>query len=271
MKHRSVIGFVIVAAALFSLPQLSHDLQALKGEVGAQLHRELLHAFLNLPAGEPTSAVAPAPRPTDTLLASCTKGRSGASAAKSVKVEASGRVEGRANGKTVEQTAMIGDPANDPINNVASADIEKAAAKAAASLPELKVENEVAMIIPPDSGVDPRSLVSALASGDAARVGADKLRVEAEGLRGAYAAAARFEAKGPVWQKVNEEVVRNLGASLPGAYEFRVVRDGAKPLVLKFKCGDCPKAAPRAPRAPRPVAAGMSLPSTFAPADWMSE
>jgi hypothetical protein len=269
MKHRSVIGFVIVAAALFSLPQLSHDLRALKGEVGARLHRELLHAFLNLPAGEPTSAVAPAPRPADALFASCTKERSGA--AKSVKVEASGRVEGRTNSKTVEQTAMIGDPANDPINNVASADIEKAAAKAAASLPALKVENEVAMIIPPDSGVDPRSFVSALASGDAARVRADKLRVETDGLRGAYAAAARFEAKGPVWEKVNEEVVRKLGAPLPGAYEFRVVRDGAKPLVLKFKCGDCPAPAPRAPRAPRPVAAGATPPSTFAPADWVSE
>lgn len=265
MKHRSVIAFVIVAAALFSLPQLSHDLRALKSEVGARLHRELLHAFLNLPAGEPTSAIAPAARPAETLLASCTKEKSDAPAAKTAKVEASGRVEGRANGKSVEQSAMIGDPANDPINQLASVDIEKAAAL----LPEFKVETEVAMIIPPDSGIDPQGRVSAFASREAAREDAKQFRVEAEGLRVAYT-AARFEAKGPEWQKATEDAVRKLNGSLPGAYEFRVLRDGAKMKVLKFKCGDCPTTAPRLPRVPRPVASGMA-PAPVTPADWVSE
>src|SRR5215213_7775129 len=100
MKHRSVIAFVIVAAALFSLPQLSHDLQALKGAVGARLHRELLHAFLNLPAGEPTSA-APVARTNENLLASCPQGKSGAAVAKSGK--ANGRGEGRST-KTFEES-----------------------------------------------------------------------------------------------------------------------------------------------------------------------
>jgi hypothetical protein len=42
MKHRSVIAYIIVAAALFSLPQLSHDLRALKGavEIGRASCRE---------------------------------------------------------------------------------------------------------------------------------------------------------------------------------------------------------------------------------------
>src|SRR5215213_68217 len=113
MKHRSVIAFVIVAAALFSLPQLSHDLQSLKGAVGARLHSELLHAFLNLPAGEPTAVVAPAGRPAESLLASCPQEKSGAAASKSGK--AGGRAEGRTGGKSFEQSAMIGDPAHDPI------------------------------------------------------------------------------------------------------------------------------------------------------------
>ena len=270
MKHRSVIAFVIVAAALFSLPQLSHDLRALKGEVGARLHRELLHAFLNLPAGEPTAA-APAARPAETLLASCTKEKSGAPAAKTAKVEARGRIDSRAGGKTVEQSAMIGDPVNDPINNLASVGIEKAAGKAAAALPEFKVETEVAMIIPPDSGIDPRGFASALASSEATREEAKQLRFEAEGLRVAYATAARFEAKGPEWQKATQDAVRKLNGSLPGAYEFRVVRDGAKAKVLKFKCGDCPATAPRAPRAPRQVPAGAPLPSPFTTAEWAGE
>jgi hypothetical protein len=126
------------------------------------------------------------------------------------------------------------------------------------------------MIIPPDAGIDPRAVESPLTSRDVARVEADKLRVEAEGLRVAYFSAARFEAQGAEWQKVTEEAVRKLNA-VPGAYEFRVLRDGAKMKVLKFKCGDCPATAPRLPRAPRPVAAGMPLPAPFALAEWVSE
>ncbi|HEX8145658.1 MAG TPA: hypothetical protein VF591_00530 [Pyrinomonadaceae bacterium] len=257
MKHRSVIAFVIVAAALFSLPQLSHDLRALKGAVATALHRELLHTFLNLPAGEPTAA-APAARPAETLLASCTKGKSGAPAAKAAKVEASGRAER----KSAEQTAMIGDPASDPINQVASAEINESADRVVASLPELKVETtEVAMIVPPDGGIDPRSLANRLTSVEVARAEADKLRVEAEGLRVAYAAAALSRANGPEWQKATEEAARKLDGALPGSYEFRVVRDGAKTKVLKFKCGECPAGAPRLPRAPRQVAVDVLAPA----------
>jgi hypothetical protein len=251
MKHRSVIAFVIVAAALFSLPQLSHDLQALKGAVGTRLHRELLNTFLSLPAGEPVAAAAPAEPMAEPLLASCTKEKSGTTVAKS------GRVEGRASGKSFEQSAMIGDPASDPINQRASLKIKEAAGKAVQSLPETKVETEVAMIIPPESGIDPRAVASAFASSDAAREEAKQFRVEAEGLRVAYTTAASFETQSPEWQKVTEEAVRKLGRSFPATYEFRVVRDGAKAKVLKFKCGDCPATAPRLPRAPRQVAVDL--------------
>jgi hypothetical protein len=268
MKHRSVIAFVIVAAALFSLPQLSHDLAALKGEVGARAHRELLYAFLNMPAGEATAA-AQAARPAETLLASCPKERSSAAAAKYGRAGANGRVEGRSAGKSVEESAMLGDPARDPINHVASAGIEKAAGKALKSLPELKVETEVAMIIPPENGIDPRGLASALAAGDVSRVEAQQFRVE--GLRVAYAAASRSDAKVPEWHKATEEAVRKLGESLPGAYEFRVVRDGAKTKVLKFKCGECPATAPRLTRLPRQVAVALPLPAPVAPANAVGE
>jgi hypothetical protein len=267
MKHRSVIGFVIVAAALFSLPQLSHDLQALKGAAAAHLHRELLHAFLSLPTGEPTSPVAVA-SPSDNLLASCPKEKSGAATAKSGRAASNGRAEG----KSFEQSAMLGDPAHDPINQVASVEFKEAADDVVASLPEVKVETaEVAMIIPPDSGIDPRALSNRRTSKDGARVEADKLRVEAAGLRVAYAAAARFDAQGAEWQKATEEAVRKLNATLPGTYEFRVVRDGAKARVLKFKCGDCPARAPRAPQPPRQLPAVAPAPVTFTSAEWAGE
>jgi hypothetical protein len=264
MKHRSVIAFVIVAAALFSLPQLSHDLRALKGAVGARLHRELLHAFLSLPAGEPTSA-APAARPAESLLASCPHAKSGAAATKTGRGEASGR----AAGKSFEQGAMLGDPKNDPINNEAKVEV-KEADKVVAPLPEVK--GEVAMLIPPDAGIDPHSLADTLASDDVARVEAGRLRVEADGLRVAYAAAVRFEAaKGAEWQKATREAVRTLDATLPGAYEFRLVRDGAKTKVLRFKCGNCPATAPRAPPPPRQLPAAPPAPVTFTSAEWAGE
>jgi hypothetical protein len=263
MKHRSVIAFVIVAAALFSLPQLAHDLSALKGEVGARVHRELLYAFLNMPAGEPTAAAAPVVRPAETLLASCTKEKTGTTAARFGGVGTHGRSEGRSEGKSVEQSAMLGDPVNDPINHMASAGIEKAAGRAVKSLGEVRVETEVAMIVPPDGGIDPRGAASALASSDVARVEAQQFRAEAEGLRVAYAAGARFDAQGSEWQRVTEEAVRRLNASAGGAFEFRVLRDGTKTKVLKFKCSECPANAPRLTRLPRQVAVTVSLPESL--------
>ena len=164
---------------------------------------------------------------------------------------------------------MLGDPVNDPIKHVASADIKKAAGPAVKSPAEVKVETAVAMIIPPESGIDPLGTARALASGDAARAEAQQFR--AEGLRVAYAAAARFGAKGPEWQKATEEAVRKLDGSLPGAYEFRVVRDGAKPKALKFKCGECPATAPRLTRLPRQVAVTVPLPAPVAPVEAAGE
>jgi hypothetical protein len=269
MKHRSVIAFVIVAAALFSLPQLSHDLSALKGEVGALVHRELLYAFLNMPAGEPTAAAAPVVRPAETLLASCPKGKSGTAVTRSGRSEANGRAEGQ----SAVQSAMLGDPVNDPINHMSSARIEKAAGRAVESPAELKVETEVAMIVPPDGGIDPRGLASALAPSDVARLEAQQFRAEAQSLRVAYAAGARFDAQSPEWQRATGEAVRKLNISA-GALELRVLRDGSKTKVLKFKCGECPATAPRLTRLPRQVAVTVPLPepvAPFAPFDTVSE
>lgn len=270
MKHRSVISFVIVAAALFSLPQLSHDLRALKGAVGLRLHRELLHAFLNLPAGEPAAA-ATTVRPSESLLASCPQERPGAPAAKSFKVGPSSRAEGRTGGKSFDQSAMLGDPANDPISQRAGLETEKAAGKAATALPDFKANTEVAMIVPPDTGIGPGGLAATLASSDVARAAAARLRFEAGGQRVAYAATANFETYGPEWQKSAEEAARKLDASLSGAYEFRVLRDGAKVKVLKVRCGNCPATAPRLPRAPRQLGVDMLVPAPVVPAQLVGE
>jgi hypothetical protein len=267
MKHRSVISFVIVAAALFSLPQLSHDLQALKGAVGARLHSELLQAFLNLPAGAPVAADTVA-RPAETLLASCTQSKSGNEGVKGRKGATAGRAEVRAAEKSLGQSAMIGDPAHDPINQVASVEFEKAAEEVVKSLTDVKVETEVAMIVPPDKVLDPLGIAKARTPDEMARVESDRLRVEANRLRVAYAAAASFQANDPELQKATEDAFRMLNGSLPAGYQFRLVRDGAKTKVLKLRCGQCPSTLPRAPR---PAPAAVPLPAPPAPAEWVGE
>lgn len=256
MKHRSVIAFVIVAAALFSLPQLSHDLHALKGAVGARLQSELLHAFLNLPAGDPVAAEAVA-RPAETLLASCTQSKSRGEGVKGRKPSANVRAAGRG----FEQSAMIVDPAHDPINRVAGVVAERVVDEIVLAQPHVRVGAEVAMIVPPENGIDPRGIARALAPQDVARA-------EADGLRVAYAAAARLQAADPEWQKATEEALRRLNGSLPAGNQLRLVREGAKMRVLKLKCVECPSTLPRAPR---PAPAAVPQPAPSAPVEWASE
>src|SRR5437763_109190 len=48
MKHRSVIAFILLAAALFAAPQISHDILSLKSAVVARVRGEVMRAFLSL-------------------------------------------------------------------------------------------------------------------------------------------------------------------------------------------------------------------------------
>lgn len=269
MKHRSVIAFVMVAAALFSLPQLSHDLRALKGAVGTALHRELLHAFLNLPAGEPSAAAPAVVRAAEPLLASCPQERAGATWSRAGRAAAPGRAEGRAAARSFEQSAMIGDPARDPINEKTKEELNEVAGILVA--PRSEAGAEVAMITPPSNGVEPPAFADRLAAVGGARAEAERLRVEADGLRVASVTGARFELNGPEWQKALEDVTRSFNGPASGAYEFRVVRDGAKMKVLKFKCGQCPAPAPRVTRLPRQVAVNIELPEPVAPVGTFGE
>jgi hypothetical protein len=243
MKHRSVIAFVIVAAALFAAPQLSHDLQTFKSALGARLRGELMQVFLSLPACEGGAAVV-APRPAETMLASCTKEKQATKPGKSDSAP-SARAGVRTAERAGDESAMIVEPqVSGPWVALAEAPL------GVAELPR-RASDEVAMIIPPDSGIDPRgpSRVSEMASRDGER---QAFKFAAD-VRVAYA-AARSEAKGPEWRKA-DEALRRLEEAMPGAYEFRLERDGSKAKLLKIKrvaAPCCPRPAP-APRAPRPA------------------
>jgi hypothetical protein len=263
MKHRSVIAFVIVAAALFAAPQLSHDLQTLRSALGSRLSGGLMRAFLSLPSTEGAAAVAP-PRAA-ARLASCTKEQRPAS--KQRKSDSAPRAEVRAAQPSGDQLAMIGEPL--PVPEPWTASLPGGALVGAAELPH-KTLGDVAMIIPPDSGVDPRALAGAYR--DAAQG-----RKLAERVRASYV-ATRFEAKGVEWRKVEgelrEEDLRAIEKTLPGSFEFRLDRDGSKTKALKVKRGTVTCCAPPAPHAPRPSgvdAAAAPLPAVASLTAFVSE
>jgi hypothetical protein len=237
MKHRSVIAFVIIAAALFAAPQLSHDLQTLRSALGSRLSGELMRAFLSLPSGE-GAAAAVAPLRAETQLATCTKERP---AAKQRKSDPAPRAEVRAAEPSGEELAMMIEPPP-VVSEPWSAALPKGAPAGAAELPR-KALDEVAMIIPPDSGIDPRVLARA-----SAKVSTAQARRRAEDVRVTYT-ATRLDAKGGEWRKVENDL-RGVESLLPGSFEFRLDHDGSKTKVLKVKRGTvtcCPLPAPPAP------------------------
>ena len=267
MKHRSVIAFFIVAAALFAAPQLSHDLHSFRSALGSRLRGELLHALLSVPTSGGAAAVA-APRPAETQLASCTKGRPEGRSAKSRKGGRGSSTRAEARTAVGQQLAVMLEPValSEALEAaLSSVDLAPAAAFVEASESSRPAQGEVAMIIPPDSGIDPRGPARALAAPSEARNYAGRSRKLAEEVRVAYA-ATRSEGKNAEW-RMSGEALRRLEEALPGAFEFRVERDGVRARVLKVKrapCINCP--APRALRLPGQVAtAAGPVPAADAP------
>jgi hypothetical protein len=275
MRHRSVIAFILIAAALFAAPQISHDLLTFKSTLGARLRGELMNALLSLPSDG--GSVAPASRRAETLLASCVRAKADAQAVKSKKndshanaesrSDAAPRMEARAADSPREQLAMVFNPSRAP--EAWRAELSRGNAelfrnspdavvgRAAGSLRRGRTEGEVSMIIPPGSGIDPLAFADSHAFESTVRDGALQKRKVAEELRRVAFVAARFDGKNIEWQKPGDEALRKLNETLPGTYEFRLNRDGATRKVLKGRrTGSTgrPCTAPRAPQAPGQVA-----------------
>jgi len=262
MKHRSVIAFVIAAAALFAAPQLSHDLRNLRSALGARLRGELMQAFLSLPATE-GAAAAVAPLPAESQLASCPKQRPAAETRKNDTATPS-RAQAVAARQAGDVLAMLEEPL--PVSETWAAALPGGSLVGAAGLPR-RSEGEVAMIIPPDSGIDPQALARA-----ATNVKAAQARKLAADVRMSYVATG-FDGKNVEWRKADESL-RMLEEALPGSYEFRIERDGPKTKVLKVKRAAapcCPRPAPSAPRSAGFDAAAAPLPALGMLASFVSE
>jgi hypothetical protein len=212
MKHRSVIAFVLLAATLAAVPQVSQDLLELKSALGERVRNEMWHAFLSVNGRGGASQAAP--QRTQHTLASCNAAPANAGAKKSsAPARATAQAGSAASAEAVreveaEELAMMLTPPAESVE-------EKGTVEAAEDLRELRFGRvlkaptraplpvqEMAMIIPPGEGADPvlpGRLVAAEAEAKTARARARR----DEAARVSYVATA-FTERGVEFRKVGD-------------------------------------------------------------------
>lgn len=234
MKHRSVIAFILVVAALFAAPQISNDLSALKSEVGARIRGELFHAFLNLRAGDGANELVA--RRADPLLASyeakgktCTQSQATTNKSDG-RAQVSPRAEAATKKDAGKQLAMLIDPASGTvIARAALSNIETRIAldEAVALSRSVLAQGDLAMLNPPDSGVElPAFADAAPRRSDATR----RLLKSAETQVRVSVVAADFEKFGAT--KMGEEMLHHVGTALT---DGRATEKETRMKVLKFR------------------------------------
>ena len=285
MKHRSVIAFILLVAALFAAPQISHDIMSLKSAVVARVRGEVMRAFLSLGGREGAGELAA--RRAGVPVATCAQEKEEAQAAaksKRSEAHATAQADTSARQDRQEQLAMLVSPSllaegdKDETSGVDSDDananvfdtnivdkrvvdknvVDKNAVdtnvvvgSAAQLSRRILTRSELAMIIPPDADVVVHAPADARAN-DASETSASRRKQESdETRRRADYVAARFAVRKVEWQASGDSLLRSLHAVLPASYEFHVGGDGRRGKVLKFRRGG--------------VGRGVATPAAFAP------
>ncbi|HEX3557928.1 MAG TPA: hypothetical protein VHU19_01915 [Pyrinomonadaceae bacterium] len=260
MKHRSIIAFILLAAALVAAPQVSHDLAALKNKLGARIRGEILHAFLNVRASEDAIEVTP-PRAAP-QLASCevaprsdeqTPWRAKPSVSRA---HAAPQAEASTQKDAPTQLAMLVDPLLESVESGAElpgvddqfirgnrAELPRRAAPA----------GELAMLIPPGSGIDIPATADERKSVEQKADAANEQRKSAELRRRLISTAANFETL-PASKVERGEALKYLGPLLRDTVWVRAAENGTKVRVFTIRrpakavCANPPASTP--PHAP---------------------
>jgi hypothetical protein len=257
MKHRSIIAFILLAAALVAAPQVSHDLAALKGALGARIRGEILHAFLSLHAQDDAGEVTP--RPSSPQLASrkdAAKSDEQTAAARAKqndsRAHAAPRAETAQQRDAHAQLAMIIDPSLESEESGAvlpGVDDQFIHGKSAELPRRAFAPGELARLIPPGSGFDIQALSNTSGGGSQEKSAATQRRKAAE-LRRRVASMATHFAAAPASKFEGEEALRYLGPLLRDTVWVRMTEDGKRVRVLRVR---------------RPARAGGANPSANAP------
>ena len=285
MKHRSVIAFILLAAALFAAPQISHDILSLKSAVVARVRGEVMRAFLSLGGRDGSGELAA--RRAGVPVATCAQEKEEAQAApKSKRSEAhapaTAQPDAPARQDQQEQLAMLVSPSllaegdknetsgvdsNDVDTNVVDTNV--VIGKAAELSRRVLTRSELAMIIPPDADVVVHAPADARAASDASQKSAACRKQETdEARRHADYVAARFAVRKVEWQASGDSLLRKLHAVLPASYEFHVGGDVRRGKVLKLRRGGVGRSvatpAASAPQPGRQVARFAPMPASQA-------
>ena len=242
MKHRSIIAFILLAAALAAAPQVSHDLAALKSAVSARIRGEILHAFLSLHAREGAGEVTP--RRSAPQLASCASAPKPDAQQASARArrgddgaQAAPRAEAAPQKDTREQLAMlvVPSPESEESDAEPSGVDDRFIHGKSAQLPgRVPSAGELAMLIPPGSGIDiPGRFIVRADDARQKRAAIEQWKA-AESSRGAASAGAHFEAA-LTSKFASEGAFRNLGPLVRDAVWVRAAEEGAKVRVFKFR------------------------------------
>lgn len=239
MKHRSVIAFILLAAALVAAPQISHDLASFKRALSARIHGELLHALLNLRANESGNSVAP--NRAEPQLASC-KTQESAPAQIPSATKKTGRSTARAEAlkaqsDAVDELAMLDAPSTAHVAGMPKTelkgdpfgvDIGEASEIAQGQI----ARGELAMLVPPGTGLDAPGLADNRFNDARARTEARRQK-NAGAQRHVVYVAADFEKAG--LPQTSGEVLRRLGSTWTEANLLRTAESGLRVKVLKLK------------------------------------
>jgi hypothetical protein len=285
MRHRSVIAFIILAAALVAAPQVAHDFASLKSAVGARIRGEILRAFLNLHAGDGAGELKTRRADAAPMLASCkADAKADEQAARAEqrrdeeRAQAAPRAEAAPQADAHRQLAMLIVPSpegEEPSAAPPGVDDLFIHGKAEGLPRRAESAGELAMLIPPGLGFDVRYSLNAPhdAGLGAAGVGAQAARADrgrrssaeerrrseesrrrtsSQEAHSVTVAAPRFETAALSRIEVSskfqgEQVLKNLGPLVRDAVWTRATQGGMKGRVFKVRCkaGASPAGVPR--------------------------
>ncbi|PYS85607.1 MAG: hypothetical protein DMF67_00235 [Acidobacteria bacterium] len=275
MKHRSIIAFILLAAALVAAPQVSHDLAALKSALGTRIRGEILHAFLSLHAREDAGGMTP--RRAAPQLASCKAAAKSdeltASHAKQndSRAHAAPRAEAASQREARAQLAMLIDPlleSEESSAELPGVDDQFIHGKSA-KLPRRAVApGELAMLIPPGSGIDIPALSNAPWGDARDKSAANEQRGSAESRRAA-SLATHFEATAAS-KFQGEEAFRYLGPLLRETVWVRGAENGARVRIFKVRRPAKVGGANPSATGPQPAPAALTKPLPVLPVSFQT-
>jgi hypothetical protein len=249
MKHRSIIGFILVAAALFAAPQIAHDLLSLKSALGERIRGEIVHAILSVSKGD-GSEVLTARRTSATPEAGAKVCQQAQAAPKPNKSEVRTPADARPAAQSQQgdnQLAMLVSPSllieGAGEETWDAGGFDQNIVVHSPGLPrETPAQVEVAALAPRDAVAPPvpapaPAVARSIYQSERSRGRESRDWAEAQQQLAHF--AVDLQTRKVDTQAAGVEILRRFGAAIPASYEFRVEGAGAAPRVRFVRVRRC--------------------------------